>query len=116
VANATPVPLTNSANLLVPVVSSLPKGFRNIILFSGVLETPSAGGVQVEVQIVIDSVVVYFITVELATANSPAPFGLSFESAALASGSTISIQALTTGVGQTATAASGSGAIISTPT
>ncbi len=115
--NDTPVSLTNVAAPLVPTISALPAGFRNIILFSGALQNPSVGGAQVEVQVVIGGVAVFYsIIVEVSSTNAPAPFGLAFESGSLAEGSTIDIKALTIGGGQTATAVTGSAVIISTPT
>ena len=114
-SNGTPVDLTNSLTFLVPAFLSLPVGFRNIVLFSGVLENPSVGGAQVEVEIIINGVMVYSIVVEVSSTNSPVPFGLAFETTGLPADSGIDIQAKTVGVGQTATAATGSAVVISTP-
>ncbi len=112
--NASPVVLTTGlTSLLTAVIDVLP-GVKNVVMWSGYVET-SGANVLVSVEVVLDGSGVYTTQVEVKTANSPAPISLVFETEPLASTPnphTIDIKGTASVGGSTATVEAGSSVVV----
>ena len=108
-------PLTTGFTSLLTAPIDVPPGAKAFVMYSGVV---SGSGATVTVEVVVNGSTVYSTEVEVASGNSPAPFGLTFETAELENSpeNTIDIQA-TASIGGVATvAANGSIVVMATGT
>ena len=110
---------TGLTTLLTSVIDVLP-GPKALVMYSGVVSVSSSGAI-VTVSVVVDDLVLYAIEVAAESgANSPAPFGLIFETSATEAATpdphTIDIQASASVGGIATVAANGSIVVIATGT
>lgn len=104
------------ANLIAPVALPAAGGFRAIITYSGVLESPSVSAVQVQVQIEV-GLETYTQLIEVTSTNAPVSFSLVFETEFLGADSPdVFVLGTTTTAGQTVQSVDASVVVILTPT
>lgn len=108
-------PLPTTLTSLLTSVIDVPPGVKALVMYSGVV---SGTGATVTVSVVVNGTPVYSIEVEVASGNSPAPFGLTFETAELTTSpeNTIDIQASASVAGNATVAANGSVVVVATGT
>lgn len=118
-SSAGAVGLSNGSftDLIAPIALPGAGGFRAIVMYSGVLETPAPGPVTVEAQIVVGGDNVYTQLIQVNAASSPVSFSMVFETEFLGAGPPgVFVRAMTTNVGDTANSVDASVVVIATPT